>query len=355
VTTVHFVVPDGVDDLARPTGGNTYDRNLGRGLTSNGWLVFEHPVSGFWSRPDVASLVALDTALRRIPDGAVVLLDGLVASRAPEVLAPHAPRVRLVVLVHMPLGHRVTYDGAEDVREREGAVLWAAAAVVTTSAWSRRRVIGLYALPADRVHVAKPGVDSAELATGTATGEALLCVAAVTADKGHDVLLDALATLRDLSWRCVCVGSLDRDPAFVEALRRRSLDLGLADRVCFAGTATGVDLDRAYDTADVMVLASRAETYGMVVTEALARGLPVIATDVGGVTEALGHGADETRPGLLVPPEHPTALAGALRSWLGDAELRARLRRAARERRESLCGWSTTASIVAGVLAEVQR
>jgi glycosyltransferase involved in cell wall biosynthesis len=213
----------------------------------------------------------------------------------------------------------------------------------------------LYELPGDRLHVAEPAVVAAELATGTVTGQALLSVAAVTRDKGHDVLLDGLAALSHLSWQCVFVGSLDRDPAFVEALRRRSLEAGLADRVCFAGTATGVELDRAYDAADVMVLASRAETYGMVVTEALARGLPVVATDVGGLPEALGHGTDGIRPGLLVPPADPTALAWALRSWLGDAELRARLQRAARERRESLVGWPVTASTVAGVLTGVQR
>jgi glycosyltransferase involved in cell wall biosynthesis len=125
----------------------------------------------------------------------------------------------------------------------------------------------------------------------------------------------------------------------------------LGDRVCFAGPRTGADLDRSYATADVLVLASRAETYGMVVSEALARGLPVVAADVGGLTEALGHGAGGIRPGLLVPPGDPTALGTALRAWLGDSELRGRLRRAARERRESLSGWSATTSIVAGVLA----
>jgi glycosyltransferase involved in cell wall biosynthesis len=353
VRRVHFVVPDGIDDPARPTGGNIYDRHLCRGLTSRGWLVHEHSVPGFWSRPDETSFAALDDAVRRIPDGAVVLLDGLVASTAPNVVVPQARRLRLVVLVHMPLGHRPTRDDADGARIRERAVLSAAAAVITTSAWSQRALIELYSLPPDRLHVAEPGVGAAELAPGTATGGALLSVAAVSADKGHDVLLEALATVTDLAWRCVFVGSLDRDPLFVAALRRRSLALGLADCVCFAGTAIGADLDRAYASADVMVLASRAETYGMVVTEALARGLPVIATDVGGVTEALGHGADGIRPGLLVPPDDPMALAGALRSWLGDTELRAGLRRVARERRESLRRWSATASVVAGVLSGV--
>jgi glycosyltransferase involved in cell wall biosynthesis len=93
----------------------------------------------------------------------------------------------------------------------------------------------------------------------------------------------------------------------------------------------------------------------MVVTEALARGLPVLATNVGGVTEALGRGEDGTRPGLLVPPGDEAALADALRSWLGDAELRARLRSAARERRATLRPWAATTSEIADVLADVAQ
>jgi glycosyltransferase involved in cell wall biosynthesis len=355
VTTVHVVVPDGIDDPARPSGGNVYDRHLCHGLTLIGWSVHEHAVPGCWPRPDAAALAALAGVVRRIPDDAVVLLDGLIASTAPEVLVPRASRLRLVVLVHMPLGHRPADDGGGDARMRERAVLSAAAGVVTTSGWTRRRLLELYPLPADRVHVAQPAVDAAELATGTAAGGALLCVAAVTFDKGHDVLLDALAATIDLSWHCVCVGSLDRDPAFVEDLRRRSLERGLGDRVSFPGPRTGAELNRSYAAADLMVLASRAETYGMVVTEALARGLPVVAAEVGGLPEALGDGADGIRPGLLVPPVDAAALAAALRAWLGDAALRGRLRRAAGERRKSLPGWSTTTSVVAGVLAGVSR
>ena len=148
---------------------------------------------------------------------------------------------------------------------------------------------------------------------------------------------------------------MDRDPAFAERLRRRVLDGELRDRVRFAGPRIGADLDRSYASADLVVLASRAETYGMVVTEALVRGLPVVATDVGGVADALGHGTGGIRPGLLVPPDDPAALAAALRAWLGDAGVRLTWRRAARERRASLSGWSTTTSVLAGVLAETAR
>jgi glycosyltransferase involved in cell wall biosynthesis len=293
--------------------------------------------------------------MQRIPDGALALLDGLVASAAPEVLVPEARRLRLVILVHMPLGHRPADRAAAAIRMRERAVLEAAAAVVTTSQWSRSCLLGLYPLAPDRVHVAEPGVDRADLATGSAHGGELLCVASVTPEKGHDLLVEALESISELSWRCRCVGRVDREPAFVEELRRRTRAGGLSDRVDFAGPCTGSELDRSYATADVLVLASRAETYGMVVTEALARGLPVLAADVGGLTEAVGYGADGIRPGLLVPPEDPGALAAALRSWLGDAELRTRLRRAARDRRRTLCGWPTTASVLAGVLADASR
>jgi glycosyltransferase involved in cell wall biosynthesis len=169
------------------------------------------------------------------------------------------------------------------------------------------------------------------------------------------VLLDALAPLTDFRWQCQCVGSLERDPGFVERLRRRVLDGGMDARVRFSGPQAEADLARSYAAADVLVLPSRAETYGMVVAEALARGLPVVATEVGGVPEALGRGADGTRPGLLVPPGDPASLRDALRSWLADAGLRLRLRAAARERREALADWSTASSAVAEALQGAAR
>jgi glycosyltransferase involved in cell wall biosynthesis len=331
VNAVHFVVPEGIDDPARPSGGNTFDRRVCDGLAALGWQVHVH---------EAPSHDALAAALTRIPDGAVVLLDGLIASPAPDVLVPVADRLRLVVLVHMPIGD-----------ERERAVLSASAAVVTTSAWAKQALLDLYSLPGDRVHVAEPGADPAGLAPGTASGGALLSVAAVIPGKGHDVLLDALATLNGRPWHCLCVGSLERDPAYAEGLRRRAAD----GRVRFAGARTGAELARSYAAADLLVLPSRRETYGMVVTEALARGLPVVASEVGGVPEALGHGADGARPGLLVPPEDAAALGDALRAWLEDADLRRRLRRAARERRATLARWSTTTSVVADVLVGAAR
>ena len=352
MNAVHVVVPDGIDDPARPSGGNAYDRRVCRGLAATGWSVHEHPVRGSWPRPDAAARTILTGVIAEIPDGAVVLIDGLIASTVPEVLVPEAGRLNLVVLVHMPLGDGVPGEEVPDARPQERAVLSAAAAVVTTSRWTRRWLLDRYTLRPAQVHVAEPGVDAAELARGTAAGGELLCVAAVTPGKGHDVLLEALATITDLAWRCVCVGTLTRDPGFVERLGRQVRDGGIGDRVRFAGPRTGADLDVAYAAADALVLATRAETYGMVVTEALARGLPVVATTAGGLPEALGRGTDGSRPGLLVPPDNSEALAAALRCWLSDTVLRQRLRNVAGERRLTLPGWSATTVQISRILAE---
>ena len=352
MSVVHVVVPDGIYDPARPSGGYVYDRRVCHGLAVTGWQVIEHVAPGSWLWPDPVAEHALARMIAGIGDGAVVLIDGLIASTVPDILVPEADRLRLVVLLHMSLGEASPCHPAARAQTREGAVLSAVRHVITTSSWTRERLLLRYALPPDKVHVAQPGVDPAQLASGTDGGGELLCVAAVAPHKGHDELLAALATIADLPWRCVCVGTLHREPAFVERLRQHAEAAGISDRVSFPGPRIGDDLASAYAAADVLVLASRAETYGMVVTEALARGLPVIATAVGGLPEALGRTSDGRRPGLLVRPGDCGALAAAVRSWLTDTSLRQRLREAARERRSTLSGWREPTDRIAHVLTQ---
>ena len=329
--TVHVVVPDGVDDPTRPSGGNFYDRRVCGGLTAAGWDVREYGVTQ----------ETLGATMARLPDDALVVVDGLIASPAATVLVSAARRLHLVVLMHMPVGDA-----------QECAVLSSADAVLTTSQWTRTQLLERYPLDERRVVAAPPGADPASAVPGTAGGGELHCVAAVAPHKGHDVLLEAVAALADRQWRLTIVGTLDRDPGFAGRLRERAVAAGIANRTIFRGALVGAELAAAYAGADVLVLPSRGETYGMVITEALARGLPVIGTSVGGVPEALGR-AGSMRPGLLVPAGDPTALSAALRRWLGDKDLRQRLRYAARARRHTLTGWSATANDIARVLTQV--
>lgn len=344
--TLHAVLPNDIDDPSAPSGGNRYDREICRGLSALGWLVHEHAMSGTWPQPERADRTELGRVLAGLDDHSVVLLDGLVASVVPDLLAAHATRLRLVALVHMPLG-----DTDQVLRPGESEALTAVAAVVTTSHWTRRRLIQLYGLSGNRVHVAPPGVANAAIAHGSAAGTRLLCVAAVTAHKGHDVLIEALATVPSGEWTCQSVGSLQRERDFADRVRRLAHGYGIADRISFVGTRTGPDLDACFAEADLLVLPTRGEAYGMVVTEALARGIPVVATSIGGLPEALGRASDGSLPGMLVPPEDAAALADAIRRWLGDPELRSQLRASARDRRNMLSGWTGTSLLVSHALS----
>jgi glycosyltransferase involved in cell wall biosynthesis len=340
--TLHCVLPAGIDDPARPSGGNVYDRRVLDGLARRGQQAEEHPVTGSWPVPDSDDLARLGALLAGLPDDCVVLVDGLVASGAAAVLTREAERLRLVVLLHMPIGPD----------RGEALVLGAATAVLTTSAWARDQLRTWYGLR--QVDVALPGVDPVEHVARhrDAGGTSFLCVAAIHRGKGHDVLLEALAALGDRAWTLTCVGSLDVDPAFVASLQTQVYARTWERRVLFTGPLSAAALGTSYDAADLLVLPSRAESYGMVVAEALAHGLPVVASAVGGVSEALG-GREPVgaMPGLLVPPGDAPALTGALRSWLDDPGLRDRLGRSAARRRPALRSWETTVSDVADVLA----
>lgn len=340
---VHVLVPEGINDPQRPSGGNTYDRRLCEVLRGSGRSVRVVEVAGGWPWSKEVGRDALQAGLRELPDGSLVVVDGLLASRLPRVMVPASTRLRVVLLMHMPVGG-----------DAECAVVRAASAVVTPSAWCRTWLLGAHGLDPGRVHVAQPGVDAAPAIAGRPAGGRLLCVGAVTPDKGQDVLLAALVRVADLSWSCSCIGAVTVAPRFAAELRREARRAGLAGRFTLPGLRPGHDLGAVYADSDVLVVASRSETYGMVVTEALARGLPVIAARVGGVPEALGGDArDGTRPGVLVPPGDVTALALALRQWLSDASLRDSLRSAAVERRAHLEGWWVTADRVERVLREV--
>ncbi len=349
-----MVLPDGVDDPRWPSGGNAYDRKVCLGLADRGTRIREISAAGRWPWPAAADLARLDRALGAIPDGGVVLLDGLVACAAPEVVVPQADRLSVVVLVHLPLAEEtgLTPGEAAELDGRERRTLQAARAVVATGTVAARALVDRHGLSPGRVHVAVPGVDDARPAAGSAGGGRLLCVGALTPRKGQDVLVEALAGIRELAWECSCVGTLERDPGFVDRVRRALEGHGLTERVTLLGPRTGGDLAAEYQAADLLVLPSHAETFGMVITEALAGGTPVVATAVGGVPEALGSAPDGTRPGVLVAPGDPGALAAALRGWLTDPALRARLRRAARGRRSTLPRWEDTAARLHVVLTQ---
>ena len=354
---VHVVLPGDVDDPAAPSGGNSYDRRICAGLAETGWAVHRVALSGSWPWPDRQQLRRLGAALDALPRDALVLVDGLVGCAAAEVLEAAMDRLRLVLLIHLPLADETGLASAQaaELDARERRAVQAAAVVVATSHAVGQRLTAQHRLPPGQVQVAPPGVDPAPLTAPSPHGGRLVCVASLTPRKGHDVLVEALATLTDLPWTLVCAGPQPRGGRFAEQVRRRLAEHGIADRVRLVGPLAADDLAALYAATDLLLLASRAEPYGMVVTEALACGVPVLASDVDGIPAALGQAPDGALPGLLVPPGDPTPLAGALRDWLGDAALRNGLRLAAQRRRATLTGWPGTVAALAAALQDAGR
>jgi glycosyltransferase involved in cell wall biosynthesis len=346
---VHVVVPEGFDDPGQASGGNIYDRRVCAGLAEAGWEVLVATVAAAWPVPDRSARASLARIVSAIPDGEMALIDGLIASPTAAQLLPHAGRIRMTVLLHMPLATAVCTRHDASAQRSERLILRAAAGVVVTSDWTRQQVLTRYQVPACRVHLARPGADRVTAPARPVRGH-LICVGALGRHKGQDLLVEALAGLADLDWHCVLAGPLDRDPDFVGQLRTRITRLGYGHRVRLTGVLTGAVLSHAYATADLLVAPSRSETYGMAVTEALAHGLPVIAAAVGGLPEALGSSPDGTRPGQLVPSGDVAALAAAIGHWLGDERHRHRLRAAAHKRRSNLPGWDRTTQEIANAL-----
>ena len=344
MSTVVFVVAGRLDTR---TGGSIYNRRMIDGLRAIGWTVTAIELEGTFPDPDASAHSAAADAFASMPSGATVLTDGLAFSALPGVAEAHGHRLTLVALVHLPIAAAfgLPADRAARYEATERRALACARGIVITGPGARPQ-LARYEIPDDRVCLVEPGTDPAPLTHGSAGGTPqLLTVATIHPGKGHDILLAALAPLIALEWELTCAGRLTDDPAFVERLRTLAATRGLLDRVQFVGDVPEVRLQACYAAADLFVLATRQETYGMAVAEALARGVPVLSTETGAIPALVGPDA-----GLVVPPGDGEAFACALKALMTSADLRRRLAEGARARRALLPTWPRAAARLAEVL-----
>ena len=344
---IYFAYPG---DLETATGGYHYDRRLIGELRGMGVEVETLSLPNCSVMPDQETLNSVGQTLAAIPDQSVVVIDGLAFGVLDEVAVKEARRLRLVALCHHPLALETGLDerSRQALLISERRALECASATIVTSGHTRQILINQYAVPAERVSVALPGTDQTPFAPCDGDPLRLLTLASLTRRKAHDVLIDALAPLEALPWQARFVGGMDFDPAWAKSLQERANKLGLSQRIEFAGTVE--DAQAEYQQADVFVLPSRFEGYGMVFAEALAAGLPVIAARSGAVPDVVPEAA-----GLLVAPDDVDGLSAALQQILTSATLRQNLQAGARKVAATLPSWVDTASLVAGKLEEVKN
>lgn len=349
---VHFAIPG---DLARPTGGYGYDREVIAGLGKFGWAVRHMPLADGFPHPDRAAMEDARTRFKALPDGAVVLCDGLAFGVLPEIAARHGQRLRLVALVHHPLCDETgnAPGVAAWLAAQERAALAHARQVICTSHTTAARLRSFLGVAKARLTVAPPGTRPAPWADrsrragapGPAAVPMILSVGALSPRKGHDVLIAALAGLTDLPWQARIVGPRS-DPATAEALAAQIAQAGLTDRITLAGPVA--DTGAEYARADLFALATRHEGFGMALAEALSHGLPVVTTTAGAVPEVVS-----PRAGALVPPDDACALRAALDRLLRDPEAREQAAAAARAAAQALPRWEDAVATIARVLDQV--
>jgi glycosyltransferase involved in cell wall biosynthesis len=339
VREVVFAAPG---DLATATGGFVYDRRIVEGLGALGWRTEVIDLGEGFPFPGRTVRAAAKRRLKALPLGSLIVVDGLALGALPEVAAELAARHRLIALVHHPLALEsgLAPVDADALRASEREALARTCRVIVTSAFTGRLVVSDYGVAADRVRVVKPGVDRARRALPNAEGSvALLAVGAISPRKGYDVLLAACAAILDLPWRLTIVGDLSRNAEAAAQLKAEVARLGLGERVIVTGAIPAERLETLYASADLFVLASHFEGYGMAFAEAIAHGVPVVGTKGGAIPEAVPADA-----GVLTPPGDVPAFAAALRRLIEAPDARRALAAAAWAAVRTLPTWSEAAS-----------
>lgn len=357
---VRLLVPA---NIRHSSGGNVYNARLAEGMKSLGWDVRVLPVEGNWphaSAKERRRFGSILGAWEPQPEhqSAVVLVDGLVAVGAPDELefAAKAGR-RTFVLVHMP----VPETSGPEALQKEARALRAASGVICTSS-SAAAILKARGLPNARV--ALPGADPAPPATGSRPPH-LLAVAALLPNKDQLLTVAALAGIQDLEWTASLAGSEQADPAYAKQVEEAIARSGLAGRVQLTGELAGDALEAEWNRADLSLLVSREEAFGMVVTESLARGVPVVVRQGTGAVEALDlAGLKDADGGPRLPGvalalprggEADAAVLGrTLRQWLENHTVQRDWRSRALEARGLLPGWEATAGNVVRALTGVE-
>jgi glycosyltransferase involved in cell wall biosynthesis len=279
-----------------------------------------------------------------LPPDTTVVIDGL-ALPAFEGQADALAAAGAVGLIHHPTCLETGLDRAiaDILRGIETAMFPRLRRAIVTSRYTADCLADDFSVDRARIREIVPGTEAAPRSRGLDDGICrVLSVGTLIPRKGHDILLRAMAKLFDLNWHLTIAGSPDRDPVHARSLVALTEELDIAQRVSFLGELSGAPLITLWQQADVFALATHFEGYGMVIAEALKRGLPVAVCNGGAAGQLV---TPET--GVVCPTGDVDQLSKALRRLIFDATLRRAMADAAWQAGQTLPDWPAQASAFA--------
>lgn len=344
MTQAVFAIPG---DKDQRTGGYIYDAIVLRLLNEGGCPTAHLDLPESFPNPPDADMTAAVDALNAVPDTHPIIVDGLALGamdlkHIANVLAP------IIALVHHPLGLETGLEPSRALAliRQEAQVLKHVAHVIVTSPHVADTLFTRFGVIADRITVATPGFAPVQTLRAPTSPPLILSVGLLAPRKGHDVLIEALASLDGLPWQAEIIGRA-QDPAYTSALRAQIARANLEAQITLAGEVDEATLQDAYRRASIFALITRYEGYGMVLGEAMMHGLPVVSCAVGAVPGTVGSAA------RLVPPDSPPDVADALRVLLKDPHAAAQASKASLSQTATLPTWQDTAQAVAGAIKSV--
>ena len=333
-----FAIPG---DIERATGGYAYDRRVLALLPQYGVDVSHLALPGSYPAPSAADLMRTSELVQQTPADCVLLIDGLAFGAMPQSVVTGFRR-RIVALVHHPLCLEtgLSRERAQALRSSEQQALAQASAVIVTSPGTKSILCEMFGVAPDSIHVAEPGTDPAPRARGASmrTIEDL-------ERKGYDLLIAALTSFRGGAWKLTIAGADDLDIGYSAMIKSQIADAGLSSHIELLGPAASAELAGLYDRADVFVIPSRYEGYGMVMTEALARGLAIICTTGVPAADAVAEGSV-----FKVEAGDVQALTAAIGKALEHEGWRQGLADAAWSAARTLPTWNDASARIADVL-----
>jgi glycosyltransferase involved in cell wall biosynthesis len=307
--TIHFLTMGNIYSL---TGGYLYNMRMIEGLEQKGYSVNIFGTDWPWNIKSDLEKISL-FHFEKLAVGSCIIIDSLVLARLRSVVEKFSTRLTFIGLIHLPVSYQYTYGEFGRISHEELIALRQMKQLIVTGRFTYD-LLWKAGLNAARIRVVEPGTDQFPRKTHyKSVPSELLCIANYSAIKAHDILIRSLSRLASRDWTLHLYGDIGHDKEYSSGIYSLIEQLHLEKRVIMHGIAGRDEITAIFLLADLFVMPSLFESYGMALTESLAHGVPVLTTRTGNIPHTVPPGM-----GILVEPGNEEELTHAIRSLMDE-------------------------------------